>query len=157
MTQSSPYPSRHDRVSLHGIRKGFAPAAMSCLVWIGKSRRGKKIALVGRNGSGKTTLMGIGRRTGRADAGTVTLDAARALSRWGDSRSRDRCHLVRLCARSTADLLDLRHKAVEMAGEVAPNPMIWSCRNDWGQFSNELNMLALMNLELQVDACPHRA
>lgn len=139
-------------VSLHGIRKGFATGGDVLLGVDWEVQTGQKIALVGRNGSGKTTLMGIVVGRVEPDAGTRTLGRGARIVEMGQIPDRGiDVTLFDYVLEARRDLLDLRHKAVEMAGEVAAKPDDLELQERLGSIQHELEHAGAYDLELQVE------
>ena len=139
-------------VSLHGIRKGFATGGDILLGVDWEIHSGQKIALVGRNGSGKTTLMGIVVGRMEPDAGTRTLGRGARIVEMGQipDRAVDTT-LFDYVLEARRDLLDLRHRALELAADVAGRPDDAELQERLGVVQHELEHAGAYDLELQVE------
>ncbi len=139
-------------VSLHGIRKGFATGGDVLLGVDWEIHSGQKIALVGRNGSGKTTLMGIVVGRTEPDAGTRTLGRGTRIVEMNQIPDRDiNSTLFDYVLEARRDLLDLRHKVMEIASAVAANPDDPDLQARLGAVQHELEHSGAYDLELQVE------
>ncbi len=139
-------------VSLHGIRKAFAVGGDILLGVDWEIQSGQKIALVGRNGSGKTTLMGIVIGRMEPDTGTRTLGRGARIVEMGQIPDRGiDITLFDYILEARQDLLDMRHKAVEMATEVAAKPDDVELQERLGEVQHELEHAGAYDLEMQVE------
>lgn len=139
-------------VSLHDIRKGFATGGDILLGVDWEIHSGQKIALVGRNGSGKTTLMGIVVGRMEADAGTRTLGRGARIVEMGQIPDRAiETTLFDYVLEARRDLLDMRHRAITMAAQVAERPDDLELQERLGQLQHELEHNGAYDLELQVE------
>ena len=139
-------------VSLHGIRKGFAAGGEILLGVDWEIHSGQKIALVGRNGSGKTTLMGIVVGRMETDSGTRTLGRGVRIVEMGQIPDREiELTLFDYILEARRDLLDMRHRAVEMAAEVAARPDDVELQERFGSLQHELEHAGAYDIEQQVE------
>ncbi len=139
-------------VSLHGIRKGFAAGGEILLGVDWEIHSGQKIALVGRNGSGKTTLMGIVVGRMEPDSGTRTLGRGVRIVEMGQIPDREiELTLFDYILEARRDLLDMRHRAVEMAAEVAERPDDAELQERFGSLQHELEHAGAYDIEQQVE------
>ncbi|HWO57985.1 MAG TPA: ABC-F family ATP-binding cassette domain-containing protein [bacterium] len=139
-------------VSLHDIRKSF-PAGGDVLTGVDwEIHSGQKIALVGRNGSGKTTLMGIVVGRMEADSGTRTLGRGVRIVEMSQIPDRSlESTLYDYVLDARRDLLDLRHRVVELAAAVAENPDDADRQERLGQAQHDLEHSGAYGLETQVE------